>query len=43
MARNTRNVQYVTRFGWTPVVLTSRGPGDLMDHDALDLVPLEPQ
>ena len=38
MARNIRNVQYMTRYWWTPVVLAPRGPGDLMDHDALGLV-----
>jgi glycosyltransferase involved in cell wall biosynthesis len=39
MSRNVRNVQYLPRYEWTPVVLAPRDAGDLMDPDALALVP----
>ncbi len=39
MSRNVRNVEYLPRHGWTPVVLTSRDAGGPLDPDALALVP----
>ena len=38
MARNVRNVQYLPRFGWTPIVVAPRGAGELTDLDAMALV-----
>ena len=37
--RNVRNVQYLPRFGWTPLVVAPRRTGGLMDQDGLALVP----
>jgi glycosyltransferase involved in cell wall biosynthesis len=39
IARNIRNVQYLPRFGWTPVVVAPRDVGGLMDPGALTLIP----
>ena len=39
IARNVRNVQYLPRFGWTPVVVAPRDAGGLMDPAALALIP----
>jgi glycosyltransferase involved in cell wall biosynthesis len=40
MSRNVRNVQYLPRYGWTPVVLTPRnGAYELTDPQAMKSVP----
>lgn len=39
MSRNVRNVEYLPRYGWTPVVLAPRDAGGPLDPDALALVP----
>jgi glycosyltransferase involved in cell wall biosynthesis len=40
MSRNLRHAQYLSRYGWTPVVLTpSNGAYELRDPEALDSVP----
>ncbi len=36
--RNVRNVLYLPRFGWTPVVVSPRDTGELADPDSLDLI-----
>ncbi len=38
--RNVRNVEYLPRFGWTPVVVAPSDAAGLMDPDTLALVPL---
>ena len=40
MSRNVRNVQYLPRYGWTPVVITPKDASTgLVDADSLRLVP----
>jgi len=39
MSRNVRNVEYLPRHGWTPVVLAPRDASGPLDPDALALVP----
>jgi glycosyltransferase involved in cell wall biosynthesis len=39
IARNVHNVQYLPRFGWTPVVVAPQGASGLMDPGALALIP----
>lgn len=39
ISRNVRNVQYLPRFGWTPVVVAPQGARGLMDPATLALVP----
>jgi glycosyltransferase involved in cell wall biosynthesis len=39
MSRNVRNVEYLPRHGWTPVVLASWDASGPLDPDALALVP----
>ena len=41
--RNVRNVAYLPRFGWTPVVVAPRGAAGPMDPDALSLIPPTPR